>query len=291
VDVRFYRTVFFLRLQRHAPQVERAGARRKLARSDAWAYVRHAQVVKDEKSRHCLHRTLARRMKISLSQYATVLLHSMYAYRRQQPVGTGLQPDKRSHIGSHISLLLVANMSRSFGLGFTAAMLLSSCALSAGATPPPPPAAPQLRLARMTVAVELVEARNGKVSKLSKLCTVSGNIPVYADPGHAASFNAGEISGCTMQWKGQTLRVSVLGAMAVARDPSTFVTAGVSVVPPGSIPLCPDLCGPQALADSSGEIRVSGTPASLQFSLHPNPVSLLNARPTVWFNADVAVAD
>jgi hypothetical protein len=143
----------------------------------------------------------------------------------------------------------------------------------------------------MTVTVELVEARNGRVSKLSKLCTVSGKIPVYADDGRPASFNVGEISGCTMRWKGQTLSVSVVGAMAVARGRSTFATAGVSVVPPGSIPLCPDLCGPQPLADSSGEIRVSGAAKSLKFNLHPNPESVLNARPTVWFNADVAVDD
>ena len=143
----------------------------------------------------------------------------------------------------------------------------------------------------MRVTVELVEAKNGRVNKLSKLCTVSGNIPVYADEGHPASFNVGEISGCTMRWKKQTLNVSIAGAMAVAHDGTTFATAGVSVVPPGAIPLCPDLCGPQPLADSSGEIRVSGAPKSLKFSLHPNLVSVLNARPTVWLNVDVAVAD
>ena len=143
----------------------------------------------------------------------------------------------------------------------------------------------------MTVTVELVEARNGRVSKLSKLCSVSGKIPVYADKGRPASFNGGEIPGCTMLWKGQTLSISVSGAMAVARGKSTFATAHVEVVPPGSISLCPDLCGPQPLADSSGEIRVSGAPKLLKFNLHSNPVSLLNAKPTVWFNANVEVAD
>lgn len=186
---------------------------------------------------------------------------------------------------------MVANMSRLAGVGFTVAMMLSSWAFTAHATPPPPPAAQQLRETRMTVTVELIEAKNGQVSKINKLCTVSGKIPVYADPGRPASFNVGEISGCTMQWKGQTLDVSVIGAMAVAHGGATFVTAGVSVTPPGSRALCPDLCGPQPLASSSGEIRVSGVPKSLKFSLQPNPVSLLNARPTVWFDVDVTVAD
>jgi hypothetical protein len=49
------------------------------------------------------------------------------------------------------------------------------------------------------------------------------------------------------------------------------------------------MCGPQALADSSGEIRVSGSPTSLEFSLTPNPVSILNAKPTVWLEANIAV--
>ena len=142
----------------------------------------------------------------------------------------------------------------------------------------------------MTVTVELVEAKNGQVSDLIKLCTVSGKIPVYADKGRPASFNASQVAGCTMKWKGQTLDVSVVGAMAVAPGRSTFVTAGVSVVLPGSKPAC-HLCGPQPLADSRGEIRVSGTPKSLKFSLSPNPTSVLNARPTVWFNVDVAVVD
>jgi hypothetical protein len=183
------------------------------------------------------------------------------------------------------------NTSKLLAVRFTAAVMLLSCAFSAYATPAPPPTAKQLREASMTVTVELVEARNGRVSKLSKLCTISGNIPVYADEGRPASFNAREVPGCTMRWKKQTLNVSIAGAMAVARDGTTFATAGVSVVPPGAISPCLDLCGPQPLAGSSGEIRVSGAPRSLKFSLHPNPVSVLNARPTVWFNVDVEMAD
>lgn len=31
-----------------------------------------------------------------------------------------------------------------------------------------------------------------------------------------------------------------------------------------------------------------GNPKSMTFRLTPNPVSLLNARPTVWLEADVA---
>jgi hypothetical protein len=79
--------------------------------------------------------------------------------------------------------------------------------------------------------------------------------------------------------------------MAVARGPVTFATARVSVVPPDAVPLCPDVCAPQPLADSSGDIRVGGMPRSMEFSLTPNPVSMLNARPTVWLEADIALRD
>ena len=79
--------------------------------------------------------------------------------------------------------------------------------------------------------------------------------------------------------------------MAIAHGPVTYATASVSVVPPDARPLCPDMCGPKPLADSSGEIKVSGTPKSLKFSLNPNPVSMLNAKPTVWLEADIAVVD
>jgi hypothetical protein len=143
----------------------------------------------------------------------------------------------------------------------------------------------------MTVMVQLVEASNGEVTKITKLCKVSGTIPVYADDGSATRPNSREISGCKMLWKGKSLSVSVRGAMAVAHGPVTYATASVSVVPPDARPLCPEICGPQPLADSSGEIRVSGAPKSLKFSLNPNPVSLLNAKPTVWLEADIAVVD
>lgn len=163
--------------------------------------------------------------------------------------------------------------------------------LTAQATPPPPPAPRQLREARMTVTVRLVEASQGRVNKLTELCRVSGKIPVYADDGYASRANTREIHGCRMQWKGKTLVVSVRGAVAKAQGPVTLAIANLDVVPPDAKPGCPDVCGPQPLADSRGEIRVSGVPHSLKFSLSPNPVSILNAMPTVWLEADVEIAD
>jgi hypothetical protein len=139
----------------------------------------------------------------------------------------------------------------------------------------------------MIVTVRLVKANHGRVTKITELCKVSGMIPVYADNGSAARANGGEISGCKMLWKGQNLNVSVRGAIAISQGPVTFAFASVSVVPPAAIPLCPDLCGPQPLADSSGEVKVKGNPKSTEFSLNPNLVSLMNAKPTVWLEVDV----
>lgn len=143
----------------------------------------------------------------------------------------------------------------------------------------------------MTVTVRLIEASAGQVSKLSTLCTVSGKIPVYADDGKATRAYGREIPGCKMPWKGKNLDVSVRGALAISHGPLTFAMASVAVTPPDARPLCPDVCGPQALADSRGEITIGGRPRSLKFSLGPNPVSIMNARPTVWLEADIAVAD
>ena len=168
--------------------------------------------------------------------------------------------------------------------------LLASISL-ARAIPPPPPEPPQLRQARMTVTIKLVETNHRQVSRITPLCKVSGTIPVYADDGRAAGGYRGEIAGCRMSWKGRNLDVTVQGALAIGRGPVTFATATVSVVPPDAMPLCPDVCAPQPLADSRGDIRVGGTPRSIEFSLAPNPVSMLNARPTVWLEADVAVLD
>ena len=68
----------------------------------------------------------------------------------------------------------------------------------AHAIPPPPPEPPQLRQARMTVTIKLVEASHGRVSKITPLCKVSGTIPVYADDGRLAGFHGREIEGCKM---------------------------------------------------------------------------------------------
>lgn len=160
-------------------------------------------------------------------------------------------------------------------------------ALTASAIPPPPAAPPQLREARMTVAIRLVEAIHGRIANITELCKVSGTIPVYADDGGATRANGGEISGCKMLWKRQSLNVSVRGAIAISDGPVTFAFASVSVVPPDAIPLCPGMCGPQPLADSRAEVKMNGNPKSINFSLNPNPVSLMNSKPTVWLEADV----
>lgn len=163
--------------------------------------------------------------------------------------------------------------------------------LTAQAIPPPPPAPRQLREARMTVTVRLVEASQGQVNKLIELCSVTGKIPVYADDGYASRVNTREIHGCRMEWKGKNLSISVRGAVAKSQGPVTLAFADLDVVPPDAKPSCPDICGRQPLADSRGEIRVSGVPHSLKFSLSPNPVSILNAMPTVWLEADVEIAN
>lgn len=178
--------------------------------------------------------------------------------------------------------LVESSLSRLF------AMSLILSALPAHAIPPPPPAPPILRNARITAMVQLVEAHNGTVTKITKLCKVSGKIPVYSDNGSATRSNTRKISGCNMTWKGKNQSVSVNGAIAISKGPITFAIARVSVVPPDAIPLC-FICGPQPLADSSAEFKVSGVPKSLTFNLNPNPVSMLNAKPTVWLEAEIEV--
>jgi hypothetical protein len=171
-----------------------------------------------------------------------------------------------------------------------AAMPLLLCTLPAHATPAPPPVPPALREARMTVTVKLVETHKGVVSKITELCTVSGSIPVYADDGGPALFKGRDIAGCRMPAKGRQLDVSVWGAKAISDKAGTYATAGVSVVPPDAVRLC-SMCGPQPLADSRAEIRVSGTPASVSFDLNVNPVSLLNAKGSVWLEGHVEIVD
>jgi len=179
--------------------------------------------------------------------------------------------------------------------GFFRNRLLAASLLSATipvhAIPPPPARPPLLREARMTVTVQLFEAHNGSTTKITELCTVSGKIPVYSDDGRAASIHTRDIPSCSMLRNGKRLQVSVRGAKAMSKNFVTFATAYVGVMPPDAVPLCPDLCGPQALADSSAEIRVSGNPGSIQFSVRPNPMSLLNAKPTVWLEADIKIVN
>lgn len=171
-----------------------------------------------------------------------------------------------------------------------ASLLLASTPLAL-AIPPPPAQPPMLRKATMTVTVRLVEAANGSVLRITELCEVSGTIPVYADEGHAARFYGAEIQGCGMLKDGQKLPVSISGVKSVSIKTGSFAHAYVGVVPPDAVPLCPDLCGPQPLADSRAEVRMKGSAKSISFSLSPNPVSILNAKPTVWLDASVEIVD
>lgn len=173
-------------------------------------------------------------------------------------------------------------------------LLATSLLVSASpalAIPPPPDKPPVLRKAKMTVVVQLIEAGNGRVTRITELCKVSGRIPVYADDGSAASWYGSKIPGCSMLKNGERLTVSVWGAKAISKKSVTYATAAVSVVPPDAVPSCPDLCGPQPLADSRAEIRVSDSPKSMTFSLNINPVSMLRAKPTLWLEANVEIVD
>ena len=186
---------------------------------------------------------------------------------------------------------LLAAIERIMSQNHLLAISLFVSASPALAIPPPPHKPPLLRQAKMTATVQLIEAGNGRVTKITKLCKVSGKIPVYADNGSAASSHRWEIPGCNMSRNGENLTVSVWGAKAISKDSVTYATAVVSVVPPDAVPLCSELCGPQPLADSRAEIRVSGFPRSMTFSLNTNPVSMLNAKPTVWLEADIEIVD
>lgn len=169
------------------------------------------------------------------------------------------------------------------------ALLLSM--LPAHAIPPPPNRPPQLREARMTVTVQLIEAKDGTVNKITELCKVSGKIPVYSGDGRSAVAHTRTIASCTMSRNGKKLPVRVKGAKAVSKKQATYAIASVHVTPPDAVPLCPDLCGPQPLADSDAEVRVSGKPRSIAFSLHPNLVSVMHAKPTLWLEANVEIVD
>lgn len=161
----------------------------------------------------------------------------------------------------------------------------------AAAIPPPPPEPPRLRTASMTATVKLIEAANGRVSKITELCKVSGRIPVYSDDGGAARIHGASIPGCSMSRNGENLTVQIHGAKAISKGQLSYAFASVVVTPSDAKPLCPDVCGPQPLADSAAEVRVSGTQKSMAFSLNVNVVSVLNARPAVWLDAAVEIVD
>lgn len=186
---------------------------------------------------------------------------------------------------------LLAGIKRCLSGNRVLAISLLAIASAALAIPPPPPKPPLLRKAKMTVTVQLIEATNGQVSKITELCKVSGQIPVYSDDGRSASAHEWNIQSCRMSRNGKNLKVYVRGAKAISKGRVTHAIASVAVTPADATPSCPDLCGPQPLANSSAEIRVSGTPSLLAFSLNINPVSMLNAKPTVWLDADVEIVD
>ena len=171
-----------------------------------------------------------------------------------------------------------------------ASLLLASIS-PALAIPPPPAQPPLLRKAKMTVKVQLIEAADGTVFRITELCKVNGTIPVYADDGRAAQFYGAEIQGCSMLKDGAKLPVSISGVKAVSTKTGSFAHAYIGVVPPNAVPGCPDICGPQPLADSRAEVRVRGSAKSISFSLAPNPASILRAKPTVWLDADVEIVD
>ncbi|WP_313703887.1 hypothetical protein [Massilia sp.] len=75
---------------------------------------------------------------------------------------------------------------RLFRNGVLAVLLLAS--VPPALATPAPPLAPLLRQADMTVTVQLIEAKNGVVSKITTLCKVSGKIPVYANSDSPASW-------------------------------------------------------------------------------------------------------
>ncbi|HNN92174.1 hypothetical protein [Haliangium sp. UPWRP_2] len=167
--------------------------------------------------------------------------------------------------------------------------VLVSLAGDANAIPPPPQEPPRLRTAQLRMKVQLVQAKAGTVASVLPVCEVSGTVPVYA--GESVSAHHGSVPGCQLTWMGKKLDVSVGGALAVAADSTVLASAHVSVTPPDAKPGCPDLCGPQPLADSRGDVKVNGPAKNITFPLVPNPVSLLRAQPNVWFEATVTFVD
>lgn len=159
------------------------------------------------------------------------------------------------------------------------------------AIPPPPPEQPRLRTAQLRVTVKLIQAKAGTVESVTPVCDTSGTIPVYASSGDAPSGHHGSVPGCVLTWKGKKLDVAVTGALSVSAETTAWASASVSVTPPDAKPGCSSLCGPQPLADSRADVKVSGAPKSVTFGLVPNPVSILRSSPTVWFEATVTIVD
>lgn len=169
-------------------------------------------------------------------------------------------------------------------------LLLLSLVGRAQATPPPPPEPPRLRTAQMRVTVKLIQAKAGTVESVTPVCDTSGTIPVYASSGEGSSGHQGPVPGCVLTWKGKQLDVSLTGALSVSTEPSAWASASVSVTPPDAKPGC-SICGPQPLADSRADVKVTGAPKSVTFALAPNPVSILRSSPTVWLEATVTIVD
>lgn len=173
----------------------------------------------------------------------------------------------------------------------TALILLFGLVEPAAATPPPPPEPPRLRTAQMRATVKLVQAKDGTVEKTTPVCETSGTIPVYSGSGEGPAARHGQIYGCTLTWKGKKLDVWVAGALSVAGETATWASASVSVTPPDAKPGCPDICGPQPLAEARADVKVNNAAKSVTFSLAPNPVSILRSNPSVWFEATVTITD
>ena len=159
------------------------------------------------------------------------------------------------------------------------------------AIPPPPPVPPQLRSVLLSMKVKLIEAKGDTVTNVTTLCEVRGRIPVYADDNDYPPHHLGAVHGCKMRWKGRELDVLIGGAMSITDGPAIWASARASVTPPDAKPGCRDICGPQPLADSSANVRISSTAKKLTFGLQPNPVSILRSNPTVWLEAEATIVD
>jgi hypothetical protein len=171
-----------------------------------------------------------------------------------------------------------------------ALILFLSLVGRAHATPPPPPEPPRLRTAQLQVTVKLIQAKAGTVESVTPVCDTRGTIPVYAISGDAPSGHQGPVPGCVLTWKGKKLDVSITGALSVSAESMAWAAASVSVTPSDAKPGC-SMCGPQPLADSRANVKVSGASKSVTFDLAPNPVSILRSSPTVWFEATVTIVD